>query len=96
MGDWMERAYLMIVAIVFVVALVGFFTLPTPRLALSDTPTGNVVKVNSQADVCSHCTGTSVCAAKGQVAYNYPSACAAQCDNAHILYDSICERIPHN
>jgi hypothetical protein len=89
----MERAVLMIIAIVFIVAVVGFFTLPGMSVSAS-TPAGNVVHVESQVDACAQCSGTSVCAAKGQIAYNYASACAAQCDGAHIIYDSICERIP--
>jgi hypothetical protein len=91
----MERAILMIVAIVFVVAAVGFFTLPGMRVSATGAPTGNVIRVDSQVDVCELCTGSSVCAAKGQIVYNYASACAATCDGAHILHDSICERIPH-
>jgi len=84
----MDRALLMIVGIVFVVAFVGFLSVSGGF----QSPTGNVVKEPSS---CDSCTGDWVCAAKNGVASNYPSACAAKCADARIIYDAVCERIPH-
>jgi hypothetical protein len=102
----MEKHLLMIVTIVFLVGFVGFLTV-MPRSADVTAPeqsdqatdntgnglTGNVVLAKTPSE-CSACTGGPVCAAKGTTAYDYPSACAARCDNAHILYDDYCATIP--
>ena len=79
-----DRSFLAIVSILFVVALVGLFT-----LGPGDGITGRVVQ-----DPCSSCTGTPVCAAQGDVVMNYPNACTAQCEHARIVYPDLCERIP--
>jgi len=85
----MDRALLMIAGILFVVALVGFMTISGGF----HSPTGNVVSESS--NTCDACVGDWVCAAKNGVVSNYPSACAASCDDAHVIYDAVCERIPH-
>ena len=84
----MDRALLMIAGILFVVALVGFMTVSGGFHG----PTGNVVR---ESNACGACVGDWVCAAKNGIATNYPSACAASCDDARILYGAVCERIPH-
>lgn len=93
----MERALLMIVSIVFVVGLVGLLTvLPSTdggRKFASNDLTGNVV-VDATANECGSCFGVPVCAAKDGRARNYDNACAARCDDAKILYNAVCERIP--
>ncbi len=88
----MERALLMIIGIVFAVAVVGALTVLQPS---ADTGiTANVVRAPPVS--CERCTGTPVCAAKDNVASNYPSACAAECDGAQIIVQMRCEKIPVN
>lgn len=87
----MDRAMLMILAIVFVVGVVGLITvMPLLPRAQADSPTGNVVK----SEECGRCNGPPVCAGKASKAIDYPNACAAVCDNARILYDAPCDQIP--
>jgi hypothetical protein len=98
----MEKSLLMIVSIVFVVGFVGFLTvMPRTEVSTSETTsesdglTGNVILAQPPAsDACASCNGDPVCAVKDIKAYNYPSACAAHCDNAKVIFDDLCERIP--
>lgn len=88
----------MIISIVFIVGFVGFLTVmphsaDTTTSGQSNSPTGNVVL--EQQSNCGACNGDPVCAVKDTKAYNYPSACAASCDGARVLYGDVCERIPH-
>ena len=90
----------MIVAIVFVVGLVGFLTvLPHTDIGASiaqNDLTSNVVQDTASAttDACGHCVGSPVCGGKNGKAIDYPSACAAQCDGARIVFGQECSRIP--
>jgi hypothetical protein len=86
----MDRSLLMIAALIFVVGAVGFMTVSD---SWRGDVTGNVIL--EQENTCGSCQGTWVCAAKAGKVYNYPSACDAQCDNAKVIYDAVCERIPH-
>lgn len=93
----MDKTTYMILGIVLIVAVVGLATvLPMPQFEpLDDSKiTGNVVASQERTADCATCRGTPVCAAKGMTAYNYASACEAECDNARIIYDGVCERIP--
>lgn len=87
----MEKALLMIVGLVLAVAAAGILTV-TDFAPLEPDITGRVVDAG---DVCGECTGEPVCAAKAEKVKNYASACDARCDEARIIYDAICERIPH-
>ena len=80
---------MMIIGILALLVAVGVYTI-TPQ-EYFDSMSGMVVY--SAAD-CSRCFGTPICAVKGQRAINYESACAATCDNARVIYDDFCEKIP--
>lgn len=93
----METHLWMILGIVTLVAVVGVVTvLPAggPDVAQGDGLTANVIYAQEREIDCGACSGSPVCAAKGDTAFNYENACKAQCDGARILYDSVCERIP--
>jgi len=95
----MEKEMYYIIGIVILVAAVGYWTVAPERSVVlidgvaGDGISGNVV-LSPSADDCSGCEGSPVCAVKGQKAFNYPSACAAVCDGARVVYDDVCERIP--
>jgi hypothetical protein len=79
----MDRSLIMILTIVAAVLFTGWLTIANPG-----TPTGHVV------DPCASCEGLPVCAGKDGVASNYGSACAAMCDDARVIYQDLCEKIP--
>ena len=89
----MERAFLMIVAIVFIVGLVGFFTI-LPASDMTASVTGNVVREVTPVNPCTTCEGDPVCAGKKGKVIDYPNACAAQCDDARVLFPAACAQIP--
>ena len=86
----MDRSFLMIAALVFLVGFVGFMTVSGGHWG---GITGNVVR--EAPDQCDACHGTWVCAAKDGKVSNYASACAARCADARIVYGAACERIIH-
>ncbi|HIH24502.1 TPA: hypothetical protein HA251_05695 [Candidatus Woesearchaeota archaeon] len=93
----MDKTTYTILGIVLIVAVVGLVTvLPAPQFEPldDDAITGNVVASQERATDCAACQGKPVCATKGTTAYNYASACGAECDSARIIYDDVCERIP--
>lgn len=93
----MDKTTYAILGIVLIVAVVGLVTvLPMPQFEPldDDAITGNVIASQERATDCTACQGTPVCATKGITAYNYANACEAECDNARIIYDGVCERIP--
>ena len=92
----MDRALLMIVAIVGVVGAVGILTSYNFLAGQDaiDSPTGNVVASSQQ---CGSCAGNQpVCAQVNNRLITFQNACEAQCANAKIAADIPCERIPHS
>jgi hypothetical protein len=87
----MDRSLLMIVGIVFLVGLVGLLTVVDLPKSSGTLLSGNVVAGNRVGEDCTACAGEPVCAGKEEVARNYPSACAARCDYARVLYSGTCE-----
>jgi len=92
----MEKAILAITLIVAFVGLVGVlssydFTKATD--ALGSGITGNVIAVQSQQ--CGGCSGYSpVCAQRNHRLITYENACEASCDNAVVVAQMACERLP--
>ena len=89
----MDHDLTIIVAIIFLVASVGYITSIQYHSNVFQGLTGAVVLSDAVVDACSNCAGDPVCAAYGNNAKNYLNACAARCDGAHILYNGVCERI---
>ena len=85
----MERAAIMILAIVFVVGVVGIIT------TLPHEPIGATGNAVSDVSRCGQCSGYPVCGGKAEKAIDYPNACAAECDDARVIYDAPCSQIPH-
>lgn len=97
----MERAILVIVAIVAIVGAVGIFT-SYDFMAGEDVfgdggMTGNVVAETGNAQDCSSCSGYApVCAKVNQRYITFANACDARCSGAEVAADFPCENIPTN
>jgi len=84
-----HAAVLWITGVVFIVVMTGAYMVLGP----SGSPTGHVVLDPVADHPCGSCSGSPVCAVKGEKVYNYENACAAACDGARILSANVCERI---
>ena len=78
-------------ALLAIIGLVGLVLAGGVLVMDGDAPSGRVV---AGPDPCASCEGVPVCAAQGAVVDTYPSACAATCDGARVVYERPCKDIP--
>lgn len=89
----MDNEVLVVVCMVFLVVFVGFFSI-TPKTEFGMKLAQHDITANVVRDECSACTGDWVCAAKDGSVTNYPSACAATCAGARVIFTDYCENVP--